>query len=82
MHRETKITRHVKVKGEVSPCDGNYIYWASRMGKHCHNIKTIRDLLIIQRHKYRKIWNRHFIKVHKQFEKSKWMWIKDIPTLV
>ena len=33
-HQYTKITRHVKVKGEVSPYDGNLTYWASRMGKY------------------------------------------------
>ena len=138
MHSETKITRHTKVKGEVSPYDGNHIYWASRMGKHpevkssvarllkkqkgkcnhcqlsfkpedkierdhiipraaggensidnlqvlhkhCHDKKTIEDLVSIRKHKYRKIWNRHFIKIHKQFEKSNWMWIGDIPTIV
>ncbi|MEA5628370.1 group II intron reverse transcriptase/maturase [Nostoc sp. UHCC 0251] len=31
-HTETKIVRHVKVKGDVSPYDGNLIYWSSRMG--------------------------------------------------
>ena len=33
-HADTKITRHVKVKGEASPYDGNLVYWSSRMGKH------------------------------------------------
>ena len=33
-HTETKITRHVKVKGYSSPYDGMTSYWASRMGKH------------------------------------------------
>ena len=33
-HAETPIARHVKVKGEVSPYDGNLIYWSSRMGTH------------------------------------------------
>lgn len=33
-HFETKITRHIKVKGNYSPYDGNTNYWASRMGKH------------------------------------------------
>lgn len=33
-HTETKIIRHVKVKGEASPYDGNLIYWSSRMAKH------------------------------------------------
>ncbi len=34
MHPETKITRHIKVKGEASPYNGETIYWASRRGKH------------------------------------------------
>ncbi|NEP02185.1 MAG: group II intron reverse transcriptase/maturase [Symploca sp. SIO2E9] len=33
-HIETPIVRHVKVKGTVSPFDGNLTYWSSRMGKH------------------------------------------------
>lgn len=33
-HDETAIVRHTKVKGEVSPFDGDWIYWTSRMGKH------------------------------------------------
>ncbi|HEY9674762.1 MAG TPA: group II intron reverse transcriptase/maturase [Waterburya sp.] len=33
-HDETSIIRHVKVKGESSPYDGNLIYWSTRMGKH------------------------------------------------
>ncbi len=33
-HAETKIVRHIKVKGVASPMDGNLIYWSARMGKH------------------------------------------------
>ena len=33
-HRDTKIVRYVKVKGNRSPYDGDLIYWSSRMGKH------------------------------------------------
>lgn len=33
-HADTPIVRHVKVKGESSPCDGNLVYWSSRMGKN------------------------------------------------
>ena len=33
-HADTKIVRHIKVKGVTSPMDGNLIYWSSRMGKH------------------------------------------------
>jgi len=33
-HSATKIERHVKVKGEASPYDGNLVYWSTRMGRH------------------------------------------------
>ncbi|MDJ0725357.1 MAG: group II intron reverse transcriptase/maturase [Prochloraceae cyanobacterium] len=33
-HSSVEIKRYVKVKGEVSPYDGNLVYWSSRMGKH------------------------------------------------
>ncbi len=33
LHPETKIVRHIKVKGDASPYNGNSTYWASRMGK-------------------------------------------------
>ncbi len=33
-HADTKIVRHIKVKGVASPLDGNLIYWSSRMGKN------------------------------------------------
>jgi len=33
-HDDTPIVRHVKVKGESSPFDGNLVYWSSRMGKN------------------------------------------------
>ena len=33
-HQETPIERHVKVKENRSPYDGDWIYWSSRMGKH------------------------------------------------
>jgi RNA-directed DNA polymerase len=33
-HSETPVVRHVKVKGESSPYDGNLVYWSSRRGKH------------------------------------------------
>lgn len=33
-HAETPIVRHVKVKGDASPYDGNLIYWSARIGKH------------------------------------------------
>jgi RNA-directed DNA polymerase len=33
-HRDTKIVRFVKVKGNRSPYDGDLIYWSSRLGSH------------------------------------------------
>jgi RNA-directed DNA polymerase len=33
LHAETPIVRHVKVKGEASPYNGNLKYWSTRMGK-------------------------------------------------
>ncbi|WP_228012943.1 group II intron reverse transcriptase [Nostoc edaphicum] len=33
-HADTSIVRHVKVKGESSPYNGNLVYWSSRMGKN------------------------------------------------
>ena len=51
MHPETKIIRHVKVKGEASPYDGNLTYWASRMGKHPEIKGSIARLLKKQKGK-------------------------------
>lgn len=31
-HNDTPIVRHVKVKGESSPYDGNLVYWSTRRG--------------------------------------------------
>ena len=33
-HSETEIIRHVKVKGQVSPMDGNLVYWSKRLRKN------------------------------------------------
>ncbi len=33
-HKHTAIVRHVKVHGNASIYDGNWVYWSSRMGKH------------------------------------------------
>ncbi|MCC5612291.1 HNH endonuclease [Nostoc sp. CHAB 5834] len=33
-HSSKPIVRHIKVKGEASPFDGNLKYWSSRRGKH------------------------------------------------
>jgi RNA-directed DNA polymerase len=33
-HNETPIRRHVKVKGNRSPFDGDWVYWSTRLGRH------------------------------------------------
>ena len=132
-HPNTPILRHIKVKGDASPYDGNTNYWASRMGRHpeligslarllkkqkgkcamcnrtfreddviekdhkipkalggkytdniqllhghCHDKKTKDDLDAIKKHKATKSYQKYL----KQFDKTNWEWIDDIPTLV
>jgi RNA-directed DNA polymerase len=50
-HAETPIVRHVKVKGDASPYDGNLIYWSSRMGKHPEVPNRMAALLKVQKGK-------------------------------
>lgn len=50
-HVETPIIRHVKVKGDASPYDGNLIYWSSRMGKHPETPTNVATLLKVQKGK-------------------------------
>jgi len=50
-HSETPIVRHVKVKGDSSPYDGNLIYWSTRMGKHPEMPKRTASLLKKQKGK-------------------------------
>ncbi len=33
-HQDVPIQRHVKVKAERSPFDGDWLYWSQRLGKH------------------------------------------------
>jgi RNA-directed DNA polymerase len=44
-HTETSIRRHTKVKGEVSPYNGNLIYWSTRMGRHPEVSPRVASLL-------------------------------------
>ena len=44
-HSSTAIQRHIKVKGESSPYDGNTLYWSKRMGKHPEIKTSIAKLL-------------------------------------
>jgi RNA-directed DNA polymerase len=44
-HKEFPIARHIKVKGDSSPFDGNLVYWSSRLGKHPEMPKRTTALL-------------------------------------
>jgi RNA-directed DNA polymerase len=44
-HSKVAIKRHVKVKGNKSPYDGDTAYWGSRMGKHPELKTSIAKLL-------------------------------------
>jgi RNA-directed DNA polymerase len=50
-HRATEIVRHVKVKGEASPYDGNLVYWSTRMGEHPEVSTTVATFLKEQKGK-------------------------------
>ena len=50
-HTKTAIVRHVKVKGETSPYDGNKTYWATRMGLHPELKNSVARLLKKQKGK-------------------------------
>lgn len=50
-HAETPIVRHVKVKGESSPYNGDLIYWSSRMGTNPEVPKRVATLLKKQKGK-------------------------------
>lgn len=50
-HSQTAIERHVKVKGESSPYDGNRTYWGTRKGKHPELKDSIARLLKKQKGK-------------------------------
>lgn len=50
-HSETPIVRHIKVKGEKSPYDGELGYWAGRLGKHPELPTRVSKLLKVQKNK-------------------------------
>lgn len=50
-HADTPVVRHVKVKGEASPYDGNWVYWSERMGKSPDTPDRIAKLLKVQKGK-------------------------------
>ena len=51
LHANTPIVRHVKVKGESSPYDGNPIYWSTRMGNNPEVPTRVAKLLKVQKGK-------------------------------
>ena len=50
-HAETPIVRHVKVKGESSPYDGNLVYWSKRKGENPEMPTRVATLLKKQKGK-------------------------------
>jgi len=48
-HSEVTTTRHVKVAGNRSPYDGNWIYWSARQGRHPSVTTRLAKLLKQQR---------------------------------
>ncbi|NEP10227.1 MAG: RNA-dependent DNA polymerase [Symploca sp. SIO2C1] len=48
-HSETKITRHIKVRGRKSPYNGDLVYWSQR-GMKLPGVKTrVKNLLVRQK---------------------------------
>jgi RNA-directed DNA polymerase len=50
-HSETPIVRHIKVRGDCSPYDGDWIYWSTRMGMHPEAATRVSKLLKKQKGK-------------------------------
>ncbi len=50
-HVDTPIVRHVKVKSESSPYDGNLVYWSTRMGNNPEMPSRVSKLLKKQKGK-------------------------------
>ncbi len=47
-HSDFHIKRHVKVIGTKSPYDGNFVYWATRLGRSLNVPQRVAQLLKIQ----------------------------------
>ena len=47
-YRDTPIRRHVKVRGEKSPFDGDWLYWGTRLGRDPTKPKRVTRLLKCQ----------------------------------
>ena len=53
-HSQTSIRRYIKVKGDRSPYDGDWVYWASRLGRHPELPKRV--AILLQRQKGKCAW--------------------------
>ena len=51
LHSDVPIIRHIKVKGNKSPLDGDWTYWSSRIGKYPGVRKEVTTLLKRQKNK-------------------------------
>lgn len=49
LHRDTAIIRHIKVRGDKSPFDGDWLYWSTRLGRDPTKPKRITSLLMKQK---------------------------------
>ncbi len=50
-HASTPIVRHIKVKGEISPYNGDWIYWSKRRGEYPETPKRVATLIKKQKGK-------------------------------
>ena len=51
LHSDVPIKRHIKVKGNKSPYDGDWTYWSARIGKHPGIKNEVGTLLKRQKNK-------------------------------
>ncbi|NEQ72065.1 MAG: group II intron reverse transcriptase/maturase [Okeania sp. SIO2C9] len=51
LHSDVPIVRHIKVKGNKSPYDGDWTYWSNRIGKYPGVRKEVTTLLKRQKNK-------------------------------
>ena len=51
VHNRTAIKRHIKVQGNRSPFDADWLYWSTRMGRHPQVGQRVASLLKRQRGK-------------------------------
>ena len=59
-HFETLIKRHIKVRGNKSPYDGDWVYWSKRTGQYSGLSKLVVTLLTKQQGKIKALQNQTF----------------------